>query len=180
MPSHNQNTVNIPEGGTGGMGGVNELSRSNTESLKASFPGSPIHDGTLTRENVQTQYQELAMDGEVLDGFCFPKFNRDYDKGADGEKPPAIADVETGGEGLPGSPHMPNPASPGVGSANASDQPDPPADMEKNKSSRPPFIGEGTDLDPATSSAKQSGLKLKDYILGKSTPTSVGSYNKSK
>ena len=179
MPSHNQGTVDIPEGGTGALGGVAELSRSNSESLKKSFPGSPIHDGSMTRDNVQKGFQELALDGEVLDGFCFPKFNRDYHEGADGEKPPVIADVETGGEGKPGSPHMPNPVSPGVGSMNPADQPAPPDDMESTKTSRPPFIGEGTELDPMTSSTQQSGHKLKDYMLGKSTATSVGSFTKS-
>ena len=179
MPTHNQNTVDIPEGGTGALGGVAELSRSNTTSLKASFPGSPIHDGSLTRETAQETFQKLALDGEVLDGFCFSKFNRDYNSGEDGEKPPVLAEVESGGGGLPGSPHMPNPASPGAGSMNPSDQPDPPDGMEKNKSSRPPFIGEGTALDPMTSSTQQSSHKLKSYILGKSTPTSVGSYTKS-
>ena len=179
MPTHNQGTVDIPEGGTGALGGVAELSRSNSESLKKSFPASPIHNGEMTRENTQKRFQELALDGEVLDGFCFPKFNRDYNEGADGEKLPVIADVETGGEGKPGSPHMPNPISPGVGSANPADQADPPSDMEENKKSRPPFIGQGTDLDPMTSSTQQSGHKLKDYMFGKSTTTSVGSYTKS-
>jgi len=177
MPTHNQNTVNPPAGGNGKLGGVSELSRSNTKSLEASFPGSPIHDGSMTRESVQAQFQEKVLDGVVDNGYCFSSFNRDYDKGPDKLKPPVIAEVETGAGGLPGSPHMPNPASPGTGSVNPSDQPDPPDDMEKNKVSRPPYIGEGSALDPMSSSKQQSAHKVKKYILGKSHKGSVGSYS---
>lgn len=179
MPSHPQYTVFIPKVGDGSLGGVSSLSSSDSESLKKSFPGSPIHDGTLTRESVEKTFQELVMDGEVLNGFCFSKFNRDYDKGEDGEKPPVLADVETGGGGLPGSPHMPNPTSPGPDSVNPADQADPPDDLEVSKVSRPPFTGEGTALDPAKSSAQISVNKVKSYTLGKSSPSSVGSYTKS-
>lgn len=178
MPTHNQNTVDIPEGGNGKLGGVKELSRSNTQSIAKSFPGSPIHSGALTRESIQAQFQEIVMDGEVLDGYCFSSFNRDYDKGPKGEQPPEIASVDTGGGGKPGSPHLPNPVSPGAGSINPADQPDPPDDLESKKTSRPPYIGEGTDLDPMASSKQQSGHKVKEYIMGKSHKSAVGAYNK--
>ena len=177
MPTHNQNTVDIPEGGNGKLGGVKELSRSNTQSIAKSFPGSPIHSGAMTRESIQEEFQSLVLDGEVLDGYCFPSFQRDYDKGGSGEQPPEINTVETGGGGLPGSPHMPNPVSPGAGSINPADQPAPPDDLESNKTSRPPYIGEGTDLDPMASSKQQSAHKVKSYILGKSHESAVGSYN---
>jgi len=179
MPSHNQNTVDIPGGGNGKLGGVKELSRSNTKSLKASFPGSPIHDESLTRDSIQEHFQENVLDGIVENGYCFSSFSRDYDKGPKAVQPPVIAEVESGPGGLPGSPHMPNPASPGVGSVNPADQPDPPDDLEKNKASRPPYIGEGSALDPMASSKQQSGHKVKKYIMGKSHKSSVGSYSKS-
>ena len=176
MPSHNQNTVDTPQGGNGKLGGVKELSRSNTQSLKASFPGSPIHNGSMTRASIQEHFQENVLDGVVDDGYCFSSFSRDYHTGL--AKPPVIADVAFGAEGLPGSPHMPNPASPGAGSLNPTDMPDPPDDMEKNKTSRPPFIGPGSALDPMASSKQQSNHKVRKYILGKSHAASVGSHNK--
>jgi hypothetical protein len=174
VPTHNQNTVDAPPGGNGKLGAANGLSRSNTASLKVSFPGSPIHTEDMTRESIQKQFQELALDGEVKDGYCFSSFNRDY------KNAPAIKDVKVGPGGWPGSPHMPNPVSPGAGSANPGDMAAPPPDLEKNKTSRPPYIGEGTALDPATSSIRQSGMKVKSYIMGKSDPASVGAYNKVK
>jgi hypothetical protein len=179
MPSHNQNTIDIPSGGTGHLGSTSELSRSNTNSLKASFPGSPIHSGLMTRESIQEHYQDYVLNGEVLDGYCFSYFSLDYDKGPKAVCPPVIVSVKSGGKGLPGSPHMPNPVSPGPGSVNPKDQANPPDGLEKNKTSRPPFVGEGTALDPMKSSKRQSTHKIKKYIMGKSNKESVGSYGKS-
>jgi len=178
MPSHNQNTVDTPGGGNGKLGGVKELSRSNTKSLKASFPGSPIHDGSLTRDFIQDHFQENVLDGIVENGYCFSSFSRDYDKGTAPNKPPVLSEVATGPGGLPAGPHVPNPASPGVGSVNPADLPDPPDGFEKLKTSRPPYIGEGSALDPMASSKRQSTHKVKKYIMGKSHKGSVGSYNK--
>jgi hypothetical protein len=171
MPSHNQNTVDTPEGGNGKLGAVKELSRSNTESLKNSFPGSPIHNGLMTRANVQTSFQELVLDGVVADGYCFSKFDRDY-TGA----PKISTEVKGAPSGGPGSSHMPNPLSPGAGSVNPADQQAPPEDLQKSKTSRPPFIGPGTALDPSGSSIIQSQHRVKNYIMGKSSALSVGSH----
>jgi len=171
MPSHNQNTVDTPEGGNGKLGNVNELSRSNTESLKKSFPGSPIHLGQMTRASVQSDFQAKVLDGIVTDGYCFSSFNRDY-SGA----PKISEEVAGAGAGGPGSSHMPNPVSPGAGSVDPSTQAAPPPDLQTNKTSRPPFIGPGTALEPRDSSAVQSAHTVKRYIMGKSSATSVGAY----
>ena len=178
MPSHNQNTVDIPSGGTGHLGATSELSRSNTNSLKASFPGSPIHTGLVTRESIQEHFQEWVINGEVIDGYCFSYFSLDYDKGPKEAQPPVIASVKVGPAGLPGSPHLPNPTSPGPGSINPKNQGAPPDGLEKLKTSRPPFVGEGTALDPMKSSKRQSVHKIKKYIMGKSNKASVGSHGK--
>lgn len=172
MPSHNQNTVDTPEGGNGKLGGINELSRSNTESLKKSFPGSPIHSGKMTRENLQAHFQKEVLDGTVKDGYCFSSFDRDYSKA-----PKISEEVKGGPGGLPGSSHMPNPVSPGAGSVDPTKMGAPPDKLQSDKTSRPPFIGSGTALDPADSSKNHSLHQVKKYLLGKSHATAIGSYN---
>lgn len=175
MPSHNQNTVDTPEGGNGKLGGVKELSRSNTESLKKSFPGSPIHTGKMTRESIQKHFQEAVLDGSVADGYCFSKFDRDYSGAPDISK-----SVAGGPGGLPGSSHMPNSVSPGAGSVDPTKMGAPPDKMQESKISRPPFIGPGSALEPATSSKNHSQHKVKQYQMGKSHSSSVGSYTAKK
>lgn len=165
MPSHNQNTVDTPEGGDGRLGVGAGLSRSNTNSLKKSFPGSPIHSGQMTRESVESGFQADVLDGEVVNGYCFSSFNRDY-AGA-----PTIAEVAFGPGGLPGGPHVPNPASPGAGSANPSNMPAPPDDWEQGKTSRPPFVGEGSALEPSSSSTAIAGQRVKNLFMGRSYVT---------
>lgn len=169
MPSHNQNTVDTPEGGTGALGNVNGLSRSNTASLRTSFPGSPIHSGQMTRESVQSDFQEKVLDGAVENGWCFSSFDRDYSGAPDISK-----DVEFGPGGLPGSPHMPNPVSPGAGSVDPTKMAAPPENMEQSKTSRPPYIGSGSALEPAASSTAQAQHTVKTYQMGKSHATIVG------
>ena len=173
MPSHNQNTVDTPEGGNGKMGAVKELSRSNTASLRASFPGSPIHTGAMTRESVQAHFQSEVLSGIVENGYCFSSFDRDY-SGA----PKISEEVSGGAGGLPGSSHMPNPSSPGAGTVDPTKQPAPPDKLQTAKTSRPPFIGPGSALEPADSSAIHAAHQVKDYIMGKSSATAVGAYTK--
>ena len=171
MPSHNQNTVDTPEGGNGKLGNVSELSRSNTESLKKSFPGSPIHLGQMTRASVQSDFQAKVLDGTVTNGYCFSSFSRDY-SGA----PKISEEVAGAGAGGPGSSHMPNPVSPGAGSVDPTKQADPPPNLQESKTSRPPFIVPGSALEPKGSSELQSAHTVKKYIMGKSSATSVGAY----
>lgn len=173
MPSHNQNTVDTPEGGNGKLGATNELSRSDTAALQESFPGSPIHKGKLTRASIQAEYQKV-LDNPTVNGFCFSKFDPNYTDA------PSLKEVKTGPAGLPGSPFLPNTASPkDAASANPQDLPAPPDNLGASDT-RPPFVGEGTDLDPRVSSKRQSGMKIKKYIMGKSTPLEVGSYSNNK
>lgn len=172
MPSHNQGTVDIPPRGNGQLGGVAELSRSNTSSLASSFPGSPIHAGVMKRETVEEDFQKYVLTGTVIDGYCFSSHTRGY------VDAPKIADVETGAAGLPGGTHVPNPSSPGAGSVDPKQMPAPPDGWQDNMTSRPPFIGAGTALEPADSSKEIARHKVKDYIMGKSSATSIGSYNK--
>lgn len=163
---------------TGKLPGTPGLSTSNEASLQKSFPGSPIHTGELTRDERRTEFQKLALDGEVTDGFCFPKFNRNYHlNGA-----PKYKDVVHGAGGLPGSPFTPNPVSPGEGNgADPTKMGEPPTYMKDpdgkdaliikiKKSSRPPFNGAMTDVDPwATSECiTDTQLETLGSMMGKS------------
>jgi hypothetical protein len=155
------------------------LSRSDEKSVRASFPNNPVW--LMSTEERRNEFQSLALDGEVLDGFCFPSFNRDYSA----NNPPVIDEVETGGGGLPGSPYTPNPTSPGVSFAGDADMPlvsngddvskigDPPeymADIKTNKPSRPPFNGAMTDTDPMTTSLAidQATIETLREFMGRS------------
>jgi hypothetical protein len=181
MPTHKQATVDLLDENRVITKGRND------ESLSISFPDSPIIGKkiSLTDEERRDAYQDLALDGAVLDGWCFDNFNRDYDKNS----PPDIVDVETGPGGMPGTPHMPNPLSPGVSGAgdlgvsvqsNGVDPTklsSPPSNLEElsHNMSKPPYVGDGSDLDPMASSKRISKTKLGDYLMGKSSDLSVGS-----
>jgi hypothetical protein len=97
----------------------------NDNRIKAAFPHSPIHLGELTDDERKNLYQTLVLDGDLPDGpgNGVNSFNRDF-KGTAQNPVPNLEDVVTGGGGLPASPYVPNLASPGPGSANASDQPE--------------------------------------------------------
>ena len=176
MPTQKQATVDLLDGnrtyqgpGTAGTKGRDDAS------LSKSFPDSPIigKTVTITDEERHETYQDLALDGTVLNGWCFDSFNRDYSKnGAPSLENPApgsgTPDVVTGGGGLPGSPHLPNPASPGVASngdlgvaiqsngVNPANIPEPPTNLEDlpQHASRPPYVGEGSALSPKVSSKR--------------------------
>lgn len=114
MPTARQITVDaVPT--TYGLGS------SDSTSLKTMFPASPIYDSSLTRPIVEQMGNDGLIDGVVNDGGNWlGTFDRDY-----GDAPDQTQ-VPVGPAGLPSSPWTPNPASPGPGSANAADMPNPP------------------------------------------------------
>ena len=159
MPSHNQNTVDYVSSDFS-MGGGSSLSTHGTESLQQNFPGSPIHNGTLTRQSIQDIGNDLLLGSSVNDGgHTFGEQDRDYSDA------PNFDDVVTGGGGLPSTAFTPGTASPGEGSMNASDIPESPAPADPGTE-----FGSG----PSAVSRKPSELSagiakhtLKDYGLGK-------------
>jgi len=164
------------EQASGELGGTPALSRPDQASLEVSFPGSPIYAGTITPEERRAEFQKLALDGEVVNGFCFSSFNRDFYE----NDPPIYDDVETGPGGLPGSPFTPNVVSPGEGNGvDPTKMGDPPAYMydgkdplliKTTKASRPPFNGSMTDTDPKTTSGAidQTKIETLGEYLGRS------------
>ena len=154
MPSHKQNMVEA-------VVTVGDLGSSDTTTVQASFPASPIYLGDLTDDGVIEQGQALLLDGEVNDaGHTFGLFERDY------AEAPDFGDVEQGGAGLPASAWVPNPVSPGPGSMNPADQADPPDGFGQTPNDQW-GSGVGSQLNPAESSAAQSTMTLGDYVMGK-------------
>jgi len=158
MPSHNQNTVDYVSSEFA-KGGVSGLSTHGTENLQTAYPGSPIHNGTLTRDSIQAQGDDLLLSAIVNDGgHTFGEQDRDYTNA------PNFADVATGGGGLPSTPFTPGLASPGEGSMNAKDMPEGPAPADPGSE-----FGSGpaaTSRIPAESSAGIAKHTLKAYGLG--------------
>ena len=160
MPTHTQQTVEY-------LTTVRSMGTSDTTNLKSSFPASPIHAGEMTAESIKQQFQDEVIDGSVNDGgHTFGTFDRDY------VDAPDMAEVATGGGGLPASPYVPNPVSPGPGSINATDQADPPSGFGQNPS-QVPGSGVGSALTPKASSEQQSSGRLGDYVMGKAWGSST-------
>jgi len=159
MPTHKQGTVNS-------NATVKALGTADSETVKACFPANPVgveyalHDNGTNDADIRKNFSELCLEGVVNDaGHTFGEFNLDF---ADA---PDIAEVETGGGGLPGSPWTPNPSSSPTG--NPADQPDPPSGWGEEPSD-PPGAGVGSGLGPRDSSAQQASVTLGDYGFGKS------------
>lgn len=158
MPTHKQITVESDDSGTKGLGKSGDKS-----TLKAMFASSPIYDGTFTDDSLRESYQDEILDSEINDGgHTFGLFDPSY---ADSHDP---STVETGPAGLPASPYVPNPASPGPGSVSPLDLPEPPDGFGQTPGN-PPFNGVGSKLSPKDSSKKISFQKIGDYLFGKSS-----------
>jgi len=160
MPSAPQKTIDIIST-PASLGAVERLSTSDSAKIAGIFPGSPIHNGTMTRESILEDFKSRALNGTINDGgHTFGEFDTSY---ADA---PDISSVTTGGGGLPASPHVPNPVSPGVGSINPNDQPAAPEGFGTTRSDIP-GSGQGSSLDPAASSEAISGIDISDLSSGR-------------
>lgn len=155
MASHKQGTVNPPVTDRG-------LGRAGSNSLRVSYASSPVYT-ELTEDSIREQYQKEVLDGVINDGgHTFGTYNPNYPDAPD------MSDVETGGGGLPASPYVPNPVSPGEGSTDPSDQGSAPDGFGQTPSATP-FTGVGSQLSPKAASEAISKQTLGDYGLGKSS-----------
>lgn len=155
MPTHKQNTVEVPAT-TFGRGS------SETKDLQDIFPGSPIHSGELNDEVVQEQGNELLIEGSVNDGgHTFGTFDRDYPEA------PNLEDVKTGGGGLPGTPYAPNIGAPPEG-MNPADIPAKGAEVtERIQGGGDPFPGDGL-ASPSKTAKNIAAQKIGSLIFGES------------
>ena len=134
-----------------------------TNQIKSIFQQSPMYKGEMNPEDVKQQYQDIVLDAVINDnGHTFGTFDTSYTDA------PNMDDVETGGGGLPATPYLPNPSSPGEGSVNATEQPEAP-DGYGSETPNQWGSGVGSQLSPAASSEKMSRQTLGDYVLGKSS-----------
>ena len=165
MPSVKQTTVD-PAATTAGMGS------SSTELMVELYPGSPIHTANaaekMTRETVEAKGNDL-ISGVVMDGMGLPSFSLDF-TGQDSGVAPPDQDVTTGAGGLPASPWVPNPVSPGPGSQNPSDLPAPPDGFGETPNGDTYGVGAGALTNPADTALVISEGKIGSYGMGTSKP----------
>jgi len=155
MPTHKQGVVQ-----TRGEPSARSLGKRDDTTLREAFSGNPLLE--LTDDSVRAHFEELCLNGSVNDaGHTFGTFNRDYPDAPD------LNEVETGAAGLPASPYVPNPVSPGEGSVDPSDLGNPPDNFGKTPSSTP-FVGVGALENPKANSERQARHTLGDYKLGQS------------
>lgn len=139
--------------------------QSNQTNLAGIFSSSPIigepNDGeVLTPEERIETYQDLALDGEVLNGNGFASVNRDYQS-------PDLDAVDLIHHNLP-SPYIPNPTSPGPGSLDASEKPAFEGQIRNPDTINQFGSGNKSTYNPAVSAKKLSDLKIGEYIPGDS------------
>ena len=139
--------------------------------IKSAFPTSPIYLEEVNDEERRKAFNELVVDGLVLNGNGINSFSRDYSDA------PNILDVETGGGGKPASPFVPNLASPGPGSVNPADQPVFNGDLPDPSTKTTSFgTGLGGTANPAETSEQIRNIaSLGEYISGRSYQGSDGS-----
>jgi hypothetical protein len=152
MPNHRQTIIDIQGEPSSRAKGARD-----DASLRVCFPGSPLWE--MTDDDIRDGFNEEVLSGPVNDeGHTFGNHNRDY------EDAPDLSTVETGGGGLPASPYVPNPVSPGEG-LDAANQGSPPEGFGQTPSSTP-GVGVGALENPATTSARQARHTLGDYVKG--------------
>jgi hypothetical protein len=130
--TYSSDTIEAGGLGAGAAGIAGQPGTRNDASLKAAFSGSPLVG--YSEAEIKAGGEEDALDysdpaalktwfinnvvkGDIEDkSYGLGKYNLDY------EQAPNLGNVERGGEGMPATPFVPNPTSPGEGSTNASTQ----------------------------------------------------------
>jgi len=150
------------EGGDGFLTDPSAVSTTNTKNLQSIFGSSPIYAGVIDDASITAGYDKSVMHGDINDGGYWgfaDGFNTDY------INTPNLNDVETGAGGLPASPYVPNPASPGPGSDNPTDQPAPPDNFGQKPSSHG-FGNGGSRTNPAETAKNIADTTIGHYMMG--------------
>ncbi len=174
MSTAKQNMVDYVN--KGATTGLRSSIRGSDKSLMLNmYAQSPILTGDWNDEKITSYFQNNVLDAEINDGgHAFGLFDTSYV----GDKPvkpeggsPDLAQVKIGGGGLPASPYVPNPTSPGEGSMNAMDQAKAPDEYGKTPSGQ--FgSGAGHAESPKSTAEGIGSQTLGGLILGQSiTPT---------
>ena len=176
MPTYIHPTINIVAPTTKALGS------SDTATLLSLFPGAPgavDYPGTAGAAAYKEIAQNLLLTGETSENLQAGTVDRDFGANASDSvrQPPTYGAVPTGGGGLPASAWVPNPISPGPGSADPADQAAAPAGYGTTPTNSLANLGSSTDVtqpgrDPKTSSDRMSlGEPANDYQPGRSTAT---------
>jgi len=165
------------EGGLGKLGGY---SSSNSKRIKSVFPGSPIHSQVVTDQTQTKLYQDDVLDNTEQKGWLFSSFDATYTGQHTTSPLPNIRKDKDFEDALggPASSYVPNPTSPGAENGiDATKKPAAPKGFGvKSIGAGDPWPkNPGTDgvlSNPSTTSPAIAGVKLGDYILGRSYPVS--------
>lgn len=180
MPTYTYPTINTVASTTRAKG------RADTATLQSMFPGTPgvaDYAGTAGAEAYKQASLEGLLKNEVTDNLQTGTVDRDFGANAsdDRRRPPNFADVEVGGGGLPASAWVPNPISPGEGSADPRDQTAAPEGFGTTPTNSIANVGSSTDAsqpsrNPSTSSQRMSlGREVAQYAPGQSPATANAS-----
>lgn len=141
-----------------------KLGGSATAVISGIYKASPIHNGDLDRDKLKEWFKENVLSGVRNDGgHTFGTFDTAYT-----DAPDITSEVETGAGGLPASPHVPNPVSPGVGSINPADQSAAPDGFGTVRSDVP-GSGIGSSLEPKTTSGQIASQDIDSLEKGRSS-----------
>jgi hypothetical protein len=166
-----------------------KFGRSNKNRLSESFK-SPIYEANFLNKvaarlqhnlavntselNNQSEFENIAKEVELNNDYYrqakfdiiesksiynFTEINMNYDNSPD------ITQIVTGAAGLPASPWLPNPVSPGVGSVSPQNQENAPSGYGMTPNNTP-FVGEGSQQLPSASASvisTQSLFKNKNF-----------------
>ena len=145
-----------------GLGAIAGFSTADSVLLSKAFPQSPINNGTMTDGSTTSEYEKV-LDEPINDGgYYFGEYNPKF------VDAPNLDDVETGAGGLPATPFVPNVASPGEGSNNPTELPDPPNANQAPTNAT--FGAGGGTINPSKTSEEIAKPKLGDYMM----PTTSG------
>ena len=159
------------------------LGKSDSATTEALFPGAPGLGDLKDIEAFKKDALAKLLKGEITDNLQTGTVDRDFGSNASSEsrRPPNLENVKTGGGGLPATPYLPNPTSPGAGSSNAADQQAAPEGFGARVTNSIANDGNSTDVttpsrNPSESSKRMSyGSEEVPLVLGKSPATANAS-----
>jgi hypothetical protein len=151
---------------------------SNTANLRSMFPGSPINKGDISDQERLEFYQNLLdlsnIDSDTLHAaggyYGTPNYSMNYVENG----MPILADVQTGGGGLPATPYSPNPTSPGPGSTSAFDKPEYTGTVKDPATISNFGTGLGGLVEPTVTSKNIATQTIGNYVSGRSYQGSDG------
>ena len=191
MPKMNYNTIVAPPVNGKPLGTRNETN------LKGLFSSSPLYsqaessvDGEgklkLTDADLKNWFIDHVVNGAVPGSDGYYGFSAAYNRDFSGEGasipggPPDLNTVKTGGGGLPSTPYVPNPASPGEGNgANAEAKPEAKDFAAAISAKKPSTPGSGASANEDSRNPASTSKAMKTVTLGQLLGKSPASANKS-